>query len=181
VTVDNPRRALRIVVYVLLLSSAATTFFFGERLWAAVESGELPLWVPLMAPGAFTLFVAVYTLDRWMLVRRRASSLGRALLQVAFAMVFMTLLWPQQTTRFREARRAAHGVDDVVRLLEHGDPDVRAAGCELVGWRAETDRYAAIDTLANHDPSPRVRGVCREALTRLSAALTQPPSGTALP
>ena len=67
----GPRHGLRIAVYVMLLGSAGTAFLLGDRLWAAARLGNLPIWAPLVPAMLFTVFVVVYTFDRWLLVRRR--------------------------------------------------------------------------------------------------------------
>lgn len=172
------RRLLRIFVYVLLVTSAGATFLLGDRLWAAAKLGDLPVWAPLVAPGVFTLFVGLYAVDRWALVRRRNYPVARAILQVAFAALFLSLLWPQQTAQYREVMEAKQTEDYAVRLLKHREPNVRAAACEIIGWRGEVERYPQLQTLATTDPSARVKRVCSEALERLSATRArQEPGG----
>ena len=171
----NVRKQLRVAVYVFLVASAATTFFFSDRLWTAARLGELPIWAPLIAPGTFTLFVVVYALDRWMLVRQRASSLMRAFMQVAFAIIFVTLLWPQQAAQYRQTVRAKGDDDYAVRLLHHRDPDARAAACEIIGLRAQIGQSSTIERLARSDDVDFVRRACAQALDRLSAGAPPDP------
>lgn len=168
------RKLVRIVVYVLLLTSAAAAFLLGDRLWAAARLGDVPIWAPFVAPASFTLFVAVFAIDRWLLVRRRSASLGRAALQVVFAIIFLTLLWPQQTAQFRATKAAQTEGDPAVRLLRHADPGVRAVACEVLGWRREVSQYATLQRMVVDDPSADVKATCGRALERLSAAQLEP-------
>ncbi len=169
------RRALRIAVYAFLVASAAAVFFLGDQLWTAARQGDVPIWMPLVAPSIFTLFVVVYAFDRWLLVRRRASSLGRAVLQVVFAIIFLSLLWPQQASQYRETMRARQAEDYAVMLLRHRQAEVRAAACELLGLRAQISQGPQIQKLAEADDSPRVRAVCHQALERLTAESAESP------
>ena len=143
-TQQATRKYLRIAVYALLVTSAGATFLLDERLWSAARLGSIPMWAPLIAPALFTVFVAVYTIDRWLLVRRRVSSIGRAALQVAFAIIFLSLLWPQQATQYRETVRVRRAEDYAVLLLRHHQADVRAAACELLGLRAQISEGAQV-------------------------------------
>lgn len=163
------RRVMRIIVYLFLVASAAAAFLLGDWLRAAARQGDVPVWAPLVAPGIFTLFVVVYGVDRWLMVRRRLSSLGRAFIQVAFAMTFVSLLWlwPYQAPRDRDIDAAGQAPDYRVALLADPDPNVRAAACELLGLRADASATARIGALATHDDSLRVRQACGEALRRL--------------
>jgi hypothetical protein len=172
---DTYRRPIRIAAYVMLVLSAATAFFLGDELWAKARLGELPAWAPLIPPSLFTLFVMVYAADRWLLVRRRLYSGSRALYQLAFGIVFLSLLWPDNIAELRHLRESPTG-DRIQRLLSNSDAEVRAAACELLGLRAETTAYPWIEPLAHGDHDASVRAACSEALTRLSAvqAATRP-------
>lgn len=165
---NRDTRLVRIVVYVMLVLSAGTSVFFGDRLWTAAREGSLPLWAPLLAPAAFTAFVVVYTVDRWLLVRRHHYPLTRALFQVAFALVFLTLLLPQQASELRQLRRAEVNIrEPAMLLLAHPEAGVRAATCELLSGRIAGDVYQRVLEVAHNDVAPQVRESCSHAIGRL--------------
>lgn len=167
-----PGQLVRLGTYSMLLLSAAVTVLSGDHLWAASREGSIPVWAPLIPPAAFTAFVAIYTCDRWLLVRRRAYPLGRALFQVAFAVVFLTLLLPQQAHELRLAREERQHAPQqpAMLLLSHSDPNVRAAACALLTGNFAPEVYEHVQTMAHHDQVPRVRADCAHALQRLHAA-----------
>ena len=169
------RRILRVLVYVMLALSALGTFLVGDRLWAAARVGDVPLWTPLVAPGAFTAFVIVYAADRWLLVRAVRYPVARAIVQVAFAVVFMSLLWPHQASELRQAKAITHEADVAVRMLESPNEEVRALACEVLGWRVQISAEEALQRVVRDDPAAQVQARCREALGRLQGA-TAPPS-----
>ncbi|MBI3178989.1 MAG: hypothetical protein HYZ27_04970 [Deltaproteobacteria bacterium] len=160
-------QAVRIAVYVMLIASAGAVFALGDRLWAAARGGSLPMWAALLPPCMFTLFVVVYAVDRWLLVKRRGYPTGRAFFQVAFALLFVTLLWPQQAAELQATRLSEP--DRALRLLRHGEPEVRASMCELLALRAQLSAHDDIARLAATDRSPVVRTACATALERLEA------------
>jgi hypothetical protein len=165
------RKTVRVVVYAMLLLSAGSALLVGERLWQAARSGTLPVWLALVPPVAFTAFVAVYSVDRWLLVRRSNYPLSKAFFQIAFALVFLTLLWPQHAHEYRNVRRnaAADPIAAPAELLNHGEAGVRALACELFGLRAELNVLPRLRRLAAADPSPGVRAACAQALDKLDA------------
>ena len=167
---DNHRWTLRVLVYVALVASAGTAFAFGDRMWDAVAAGHWPVWAAMLAPALFAVFVLVYGADRWMLVRRGRTALGRAFIQVAFAVIFMTFLLQQQAHHYRHAQENLRARDYAVDLLKHRDERVRAAACELIGLRAQLDAYEQVQKLAAGDRAPHVRAICGQALVRLSTA-----------
>ncbi len=171
----SPRWVVRLVVYIMLVISALGAFVFDDRLWQAARRGSLPVWAPLVPAITFTAFVIVYTIDRWLLVRRRGYPAVRAFFQVAAAAAFLTLLWPEQATELQRTTRAAkQPLDSTGRLLSYKDPEVRAAACELVGLRLQTDAAERVLELAQKDPSNSVRLACQQALVRLEAAGHRP-------
>lgn len=165
--IDTSRRVVRLVLYLMLLGSAGTTLFVGPRLWTAVSVGKLPVWMALMPMLSFTAFVLVYAVDRWLLVRRRRYPSARALLQVALTLVFLTFLWPSQAGQWRSARAQLRQSDPVEVLLQHRDARVRAAACELLGYRDQQHALELITNLAEADPRAEVRDACRRALENL--------------
>jgi hypothetical protein len=170
---DRDGRMLRMLVYGMLVVSAGAAVLFGDSLWMAYRDGYVSLWAPLLAPGAFTAFVLVYAADRYRLVRRRHYPLSRALFQVAFGLIFLTLLLPQQASEFRHARRE----DDALRapallLLQHSEDAVRAAACEVLAGRFPPSVLERVAQLAHNDGALPVRVACGTALDRLHAANT---------
>jgi hypothetical protein len=161
-------QVIRVIVYVMLLLSAGAAVLFGDRLWLAWRSGVLPIWAPLLAPAAFTAFVVVYTVDRALMVRRGKYPLSRALFQVASALVFLTLLLPQQASELRQAKHAEAIVQQpALWLLAHSDAHVREATCEVLIGRMAGDVIERVATLAHNDPELKVRTNCELALERL--------------
>jgi hypothetical protein len=163
--------AIRLCVYGMLVLSAAMTWLCGDDLWRAWRAGEVPVWAPIAPLATFAAFVGVYTVDRYLLVVRRGYSASRALWQVSFALLFLTLLLPGQVAE----RRAARQVDlDSLRpamlLLEHDDPRVREAACALLARRFEPLIYERVQSMAHHDPDGAVREGCTVALQRLHKA-----------
>jgi hypothetical protein len=157
------RRPLRLLSIAFLIASAAVTFVSGPRLWSAATLGALPLWVPLLAPIAFTLFIAILTVDRLFLARGRGRFLLRTMIQLSFAAAFLALLWPQQLRAYRHAQDNAPQ-DVAEQLLHHRDPRVRAVSCELLGLRGQAGAVAYVSELATSDASLRVRAACAAAL-----------------
>ncbi|MBC7795186.1 MAG: hypothetical protein H7Z43_15890 [Clostridia bacterium] len=163
-------RALRLTVFALLLVSAAASFLLADKLWTAVRSGTLPIWAALIAPAAFTVFVLVYAVDRYIQVVRHGYPFVRAVFQIGLATIFLVLLWPQTAYELRETRDARRGVDPIFRLLNDRDDDVRAAACELAGLRHQFDAFDAATKLAEHDRSPDVREACETAASAIASA-----------
>lgn len=169
-TQPRARRALRILVYVMLVSSAAAAFFLDEPLWSAARLGTLPEWTPLLPALLFTAFVLIFAVDRWVLVRKRKYPVSKAFFQVLFALVFLTLLWPEQASQFRRVKGAAGPPSTLSeRLLYHRDPEVRAAACELAGLKAQSSALDRISSLAAESKNNMVRSRCQHALQRLQA------------
>jgi hypothetical protein len=165
---QEARRGVRIAVYVMLLGSAGTAFFLGPRLWTAARVGTVPIWAALLPASLFTLFVVLYTIDRWLQVRRRHYPAGRAFFQVAFALVFLSLLLPTQAAELREAKSARAEADYGVLLLDNRDPMVRAAACELLGLRGQLEAESRIHERAQVDDALIVRQQCTRALEKLA-------------
>ncbi len=161
---------IRIGMYLLLFLSAGTAFLLGDRLWAAARGGALPSFVALVPVCAFTAFVLIYSVDRWMLVKRRNYPLGRAFFQVALAVLFASILWPQQAQEFVATRHVRRGDGSLARLLSHPDLEVRAAGCELAGRRGDEALRSLVEERLRVEKDSAVRDACSAALQRLTTA-----------
>jgi hypothetical protein len=160
------RWLVRVVLYIMLLASASVALLLHDYLWRSAREGHLPVWVPLVPVATFTLFVVVYVIDRWLLIHRRHYPPVRALFQVAITVAFLALLWPQQASELRRSRADSRDNRDQ-GLLAYSDPEVRAAACELAGYRGQLELLSRIEHLAEADRSAEVRAACQAAADRL--------------
>jgi hypothetical protein len=170
-TVAPPSRLgwmIRVSVYTMLVASAAVTFLLNNYLWRAARLGSLPVWAPLVPVATFTAFVIVYAVDRWLLIRRRHYPMMRAFFQVCFAVLFLTLLWPRQAAELERAQHPQLADYAPGQLLAHGDDQVRAAACELVGLRGQLELRDVVGRMAQGDRAPLVRSLCAQATERLA-------------
>lgn len=169
---------LRLGVYFMLLFSAGVSLRWGDALWLAFQAGQLPLWAPLFAPAVFFAFLLVYCLDRFVAVRHRHYPAARAMLQIGFGLLFLTLLLPYHRTQdFRhepELDTHAEGQEASLILLSHPDHVVRQAACELVHGRVSAQVFARVKDDAHNDSDLHVRQACEQALTRLHPPTTPP-------
>lgn len=167
-TPNNGRaKAIRIIAYTMLLLSTGTTFLLGNRLWIAASTGTFPLWLAALPPLCFVAFVLVYSVDRWIQVQKQQYSAGRALFQIAFALVFLTTLIPNQALKYKDAKSKRFHTRPITSLLKHRDPSVRAAACELLKLREDTSSLPQIEPLAQNDRSSEVQAHCSLALKAL--------------
>ena len=166
---QETRRRLHLALYFMLLASAACTLLFTKQLWEGFGAGNLPLLAPLLAPLAFVAFLAIYTADRWILIRKHRYPVLRAAVQVAMALVFLTWLAETQTNQFQLASEQQAKPTATSSLLKHREARVRAATCELMALRGEQKAYEHIEGLALGDRSEQVRSRCTEALETLKA------------
>lgn len=131
---------LRALLFVLTLSSAAAALFVEPALAGAVARGALSarwLFLPL---GVYGVFLAAYAFDRWWLVRDRRYPAGKAFFQVAFGIVFASLLLPETIQDYK-----ARGTPRSDRLLTHPDPNVRGAAVLALGFEgAEGERLSLV-------------------------------------
>lgn len=165
------RQAIRLVVYAMLVLSAAASFLASDRVWLAAELGRISPWVPLVAPGLFTVFVVVFAVDRWLLVRRKAYLLSRAAAQMVLAVLFLFFLWPPQTSQYRNLRREGPKRASLARLFKHPNPQVRAAACDLVvlqlkaGISVDAPTRSLQKQLGTSDPIAWVQKACAGGLS----------------
>jgi hypothetical protein len=143
---------LRPALYALLVLSALFTFWAGGD----IAGHRLPSWTHVVAPTLFAVFLAVFAVYRFALVRAKKYPAATGFFQVGLGALIWVLLLP--STRQRISTRA--GVqDDVVVLMGSSDPRVRAVAAELAGDRPQATRYAAqlIEHLEDSDPGVRAR------------------------
>jgi hypothetical protein len=123
----------------------------------------------LLAPAlCFGVFLLVYAIDRFRLVRFRGYPSGRALFQVFFGVVFLMLLLPSSIVEYRSALSSRPARDELSALMRHRDARVRAMACELAGLRPGGGRYVQALGRALADRNARVGSAARLALRRLT-------------
>jgi hypothetical protein len=154
-------QALRPALYALLVLSALFTFWAGGD----IAGKSLPPWTQQVAPALFAIFLIVFAIYRFALVRARRYPAATGLFQVGLGALIWVLLLPGSRQKIAPPPTPA---DDLQALLSSPDPRVRALAAETAGYRAEGSRYAAelIEHMADADPW--VREKARESLSRLT-------------
>ena len=152
-------QALRPALYALLVLSALFTFWAGGE----IAGRKLPHWSQVVAPTFFAVFLVVFAVYRFALVRAKKYPAAMGLFQIGLGALIWVLLLP--STRQKIAPPGA--VDDVAVLLTSPDARVRALAAETAGYRSAGRKYAAelIDRLDDSDP--RVRDRAHASLVRL--------------
>lgn len=165
-------KSLRWGLFVLTVLSAAAALFVEPVLSEAVGHGRIdPRWLffPL---GCFGVFLCVYAVDRWFLVRRRSYPPGRAFFQIAFGVLFAMLLLPSTLTEWKEGRARASNVA-VRSLSSHPRADIRRVAVEALGFRGQTPERLEQVRDALGDSSPEVVAAASEVLARWSGLSAQ--------
>jgi len=154
-------QVLRPALYALLVLSALFTFWSG----GPVAGRTLPYWTRSVAPTIFGIFLAIFTVYRFALMRAKKYPAATGLFQVGLGALIWVLLLP--STR-QKIRPPSAPVDEVPALMSSPDPRVRALAVEVAGYRRDGARYAAemIDRLEDADPAVRARA--HAALVRLA-------------
>jgi hypothetical protein len=153
----QPGPATGLVLYALL-AAALGVGLLGDRL------GFLPPTARSLAPLAFGLFLLLFAIYRFMLVRAGRSSFGKALFQVGAGVLFVAVL----LARGPAASEAA--ASDLPTLLDSNDATVRRLACELARYRPDGDTALEhVRAHAAHDPVPRVADECARSLARLES------------
>jgi hypothetical protein len=152
---------LRPALYALLVLSAVFTFWAGGQ----IAGHSLPRWTHVAAPTLFAIFLVVFAIYRFALVRARKYPAAIALFQVGLGALIWVLLLPSARAKFGPG---ANRGDEVAALMSSADPRVRALAAETAGYREGGTRYAAelIDRLDDGDP--RVQSRARASLARLA-------------
>ena len=166
-------KATRILLYAALVLSFIASLFYRSATWLAFEKGEAQLFIPLLAPIAFALFVVGYSADRYFLVRSGTIPLIRAVMQVGFALVFLTFLGRGELREYKDANEQRAASDNVLLLLKHREAAVRAQTCEVLGYRGGLEAKKLIQSMSN-DISPSVRARCSKALNNLVGPRVSP-------
>jgi hypothetical protein len=154
-------QVLRPALYVLLVLSALFTFWSG----GSVAGRTLPRWTQSVAPTIFAIFLAIFTVYRFALMRARKYPVAVGLFQVGLGALIWVLLLPSTRVRIAPPTVSA---DEVPALMASPDPRVRALAVEVAGYRGDGPRYAPelIERLADADAGVRERA--HAALVRLA-------------
>jgi len=154
-------QVLRPALYVLLVLSALFTFWSA----APVAGRSLPAWTQSVAPTLFAIFLAIFAVYRFALMRAKKYPVAMGLFQVGLGALIWVLLLP--STRHKIAPPSSAAAEDVSALMASPDPRVRALAVEVAGYRRDP-RYVAdvIDRLGDADPAVRERA--HASLTRLA-------------
>ena len=163
---ERSLRLVRMTVFALLFFSAGTMFLLGDRIWDAIEMGSLPLWAGFVVPIAFTIFVLFFLLDRVLLVRQGRYPMMRAFVQVILSLVFLAIIWPQQTKAFRIHQHLDFSTKGLMELFDHREPRIRALTCEVLSYRKDV-QADVLREQAEQDISGHVRKICAKAVERL--------------
>jgi hypothetical protein len=154
-------QVLRPALYVLLVLSALFTFWSG----GAVAGRALPRWTQSVAPTLFAVFLLIFAVYRFALMRAKKYPAATGLFQVGLGALIWVLLLP--STRQKIAPPPA-ATDEVPALMTSPDPRVRALAVEVAGYRGDGTRYVPelIDRLEDADAAVRERA--HTALVRLA-------------
>lgn len=161
---------LRALLFVLTLSSAAAALFVEPALAGAVTRGALHarwLFLPL---GVYGLFLAAYAFDRWWLVRDRRYPAGKAFFQVAFGVIFASLLLPETIQDYK-----AQGSPRADRLLMHPDPNVREAAVLALGFEGPDEKSLELLLERLEDENVDVQRAAQRVLRRWSGEAAAAP------
>lgn len=150
--------ALAGALYVLLVASAALA------LWVRGAPARPPAMVVQAAPWVFFLFVVVFALYRFGLVRARRYPAFKAFFQVGAGLLFFMLLLPGN--RMGLAPQAVES--DLAVLLKDANPQVRALAAEVARHRADGKTLAPALVAALEDRDPRVRAEAHRSLVALT-------------
>ncbi len=154
-------QVLRPALYVLLVLSALFTFWSG----GPVAGRTLPRWTQSVAPTLFAVFLLIFTVYRFALMRAKKYPAATGLFQVGLGALIWVLLLPSTRQKIAPPPAAA---DEVPALMTSPDPRVRAVAVEVAGYRGDGTRYAPelIDRLEDADAAVRERA--HGALVRLA-------------
>jgi hypothetical protein len=154
-------QVLRPALYALLVLSALFTFWSG----GAVAGRTLPRWTQSVAPTLFGIFLAIFAVYRFALMRAKKYPAATGLFQVGLGALIWVLLLPSARQRIVPVSPQS---DELPALMASPDPRVRAIAVELAGYRGEGERYARemIERLDDADGAVRERA--HAALVRLS-------------
>src|SRR2546430_13607723 len=125
-------QVLRPALYALLVLSALFTFWAGGD----IAGKSLPQWTQKAAPAIFAVFLVVFAIYRFALVRAKRYPAATGLFQVGLGALIWVLLLPGT----RQKMAPPYEADEVPALLSSADPRVRALAAEVAGYRADRSR-----------------------------------------
>lgn len=145
-------QVLRPALYALLVASALFTFWAGGD----IAGHGLPQWTQRVAPTLFAIFLVIFTVYRFALVRARKYPAAVGFFQVGLGALIWVLLLPSTRQKIAPHPRSQ---DEVVVLMSSPEGRVRALAAEVAGYRPDGAKYAQllIDRLDDADPSVRAR------------------------
>ena len=154
-------QVLRPALYVLLVLSALFTFWSG----GPVAGRTLPRWTQSVAPTLFAVFLLIFAVYRFALMRAKKYPAATGLFQVGLGALIWVLLLPSTRQKIVPPPTVT---DEVPALMTSPDPRVRALAVEVAGYRGDGNRYAPelIDRLEDADATVRERA--HAALVRLA-------------
>jgi hypothetical protein len=161
-------QVLRPALYALLVASAVFTFWAGGD----IAGRSLPRWTQVAAPTIFAVFLVIFTIYRFALMRAKKYPVAIGMFQIGLGALIWVLLLPSSRQRIAPPPEQT---DELPALLTSADPRVRALAAEVAGVRPEGKRYLGplIDRLTDDDPSVRERA--RLSLVRIAG--TDPAPG----
>ncbi|HEX9578857.1 MAG TPA: hypothetical protein VF993_13980, partial [Myxococcales bacterium] len=121
---------LRPALYALLVLSALFTFWAGGD----IAGKALPQWTQQVAPAIFAVFLIVFAVYRFALVRAKRYPAATGLFQVGLGALIWVLLLPGSRQKFVPP---AAPDDDLRALIASPDARVRALAAETAGYRPE--------------------------------------------
>jgi hypothetical protein len=162
-------RALRWILFALLVASAALTLVALPELQDAAASGRWPGAVRWIPPAFLALFVVVFGVYRFALVRAGRYPAGKALVRLGLLLLVGGVIAGIALERARPELRASV---DLGRALRSSDPDVRAMAAELARHRPAEDALPLAPRLADlvEDASPEVRREAHASLVALAGS-----------
>ncbi|HUJ27411.1 MAG TPA: HEAT repeat domain-containing protein [Myxococcales bacterium] len=152
---------LRPALYALLVASALFTFWSGGE----IAGRALPRWTQVVAPTLFAIFIVVFAIYRFALMRAKKYPAASGFFQIGLGALIWVLLLPGTRQKFAPA---AGPVDQVPTLIQSPDPRVRAMAAEVAGYRAGGARYAGALIAHLDDGDARVREMAHASLVRLA-------------
>lgn len=158
-------RGVRWVLFIVLAGSAVTAIGAEPLLVKRVATGAWPPTVLFAPIAVYAVFLLLYAVDRWLLVKKRRYPPGRAFFQVVFGVVFGLLLLPSTLHEWQEARPGP----EAPVLDRHPEPRVRVLWIEAMGFRGpEPRRVRKVARAWTEDPDPRVRDAAERVLSAWS-------------
>jgi len=154
-------QVLRPALYALLALSALFTFWAGGD----IAGRALPRWTHVVAPTLFAVFLVVFAVYRFALVRAKKYPAATGLFQVGLGALIWVMLLPSTRQKFGPPPGSG---DDLPALLSSPDARVRAVAAELSAYRTGGSRYVAQLIERLDDPDATVRLRAHDALVHLS-------------